>query len=139
MINRALIIIGIPLLLIGMPFALYVAMDPILNAYIYYPDSIVLTSAYSIVPFLSWFWILSCAGFICACFKIHPDWPKKWNKYLGTYIPCLLLVVGIGVGTIGKEAIKKHLINNGYLLITTEKRTTSFYIPYDRDIYRRIN
>ncbi|EHH1079120.1 hypothetical protein J7I01_004846 [Vibrio parahaemolyticus] len=139
MLNRALIILGVPFVLIGMPFVLFDTIKPIFDSYWNYPDSIVLTSAYSMVPFLSWFWFLSFAGFLCICLKKQPNLSKRVNKYLGTYIPCFLFLIGIGIGTIGKEVIKAHLIDKGYLLITTEKLRTSFYIPYDKDIYRKVN
>lgn len=137
MLNRMLIFLGVPLVLIGMPFLLFNAMNPILDAYIYHPDSIALTSVFSIVPFLSWFWFLSIIGFVCICFNKRPELPKVWSKYLGTYIPCFLFVIGVVFGTIGKGAIKKHLVDSGYFLIATEKIRTSFYISLDKEIYHR--
>ncbi|EJB8453325.1 hypothetical protein MW332_003092 [Vibrio parahaemolyticus] len=135
MLDRVLIALGVPLFLIGIPLLIIHAMKPVLSSFLYYPEVIELTFVFSMVPFLSWFWILGMLGFFCILFNIKPKWSKSWNKYLGAYVPCFLVFMGVCIGTIGKVLIKNHLVNHGYVLEKTEKLRTSFYIPYDKDIY----
>lgn len=135
MLNKFLFYSGIPLFLVGMPFALLNAMSPILDSFIYKPDFIEFSVVYSIVPFLFWFWFLGVLGFICILFKVRPKWSKLSSKYLGAYIPLFLFCIGIFLGTFGKNIVKDHLVGNGYVLIKTETIRTSFYISYDKETY----
>ncbi|MFV0575265.1 MAG: hypothetical protein ACK5NC_07650 [Vibrio sp.] len=139
MSNRLLLIIGIPLYIFGIPLSFFFIIKDIYAIFFYKPEMVELTSTFGVIPLLSWFWLLGIGGLICLLFKIKPKWSGKQNKWLGTYIPCVLAVVGIILGTLGKKAIADYLLGNNYHKYKVEKITTSLHFKIDKDIFIRKN
>ncbi|OXX41074.1 hypothetical protein B9J93_20670 [Vibrio sp. V17_P4S1T151] len=133
--NKLMYSYGALVSLIGLPFALYLSLEDLLNVYKLGSKTIELSYFFAISPILFWILGIVIVGTYSLFFNKRMKLSQPMRKAIGIYTPIVAVSLSLAMGIFLKPLMADHLVAHGYTL----EKTISASAPWrsDIDVYTR--